>query len=116
MLHFRTLTSPTSYLTSFFGDPFADTKGCVFAYYKDTNGWIVASFGPDTDENAADGPGDLGFGVSGTVANSIETVYNSGLSQPSITLITGSNSAGQAFTYDPTNGTITPGDVYRVKQ
>ncbi|MCX6999438.1 MAG: hypothetical protein NT106_03955, partial [Candidatus Sumerlaeota bacterium] len=81
-----------------------------------TNGWIVASFGPDTDENDANGPGDLGFGVSGTIMNSIETIYNSAISQPSLTLLTGQNSASQAFTYDPTNGTITPGDVYRVKQ
>jgi len=116
LLRFRTLTSPQAYLTSYFGDPFADTKGCVFAYYKDTNGWIVASFGPDTDENDANGPGDLGFGVSGPVANSIETIYNSAQSQPSATLLTGSNSAGQAFTYDPTNGTVSPGDVYRIKQ
>jgi prepilin-type N-terminal cleavage/methylation domain-containing protein len=116
ILVFRTLTSPVGYLTSYFGDPFANTKGCVFAYYKDTNGWIVASFGPDTDENEANGPGDIGFGVSGPIANSVETVYNSSSSQSAVTLLVGSNSAGQAYTYDPTNGSVTSGDVYRVKQ
>ena len=117
---FHTLTSPQAYLTSYFGDPFADTKGCVFAYYKDTNGWIVASFGPDTDENDNSGAdaGDLGFASP----FNIETVYLSSISQPSLELLSGPidtpgvGSPAEAYTYDPTNGTVTPGDVYRVKQ
>lgn len=108
---FHTITTPQAYLTSYFADPFADTKGCIFAYYKDTNGWIVASFGPNTDENDTTA-GDIGFddpyGVS--------TVYTSIEAQPSTLLLTGNGGSGYACTYDPTNGTVTPGDVYRVKQ
>jgi len=103
---FHTLTTPQAYLTSYFGDPFSDSKG-VFGYYKDDNGWILSSYGPDTDE--ADG-GDLGM----TSPYAIETIYQSTIAQPSFYLVTGEGD--EAFTYDPTNGTVTPGDVYRVKQ
>ena len=109
---FMTLTTPQAYITNYFADPFADSKGCIFAYYKDTNGWIISSFGPDTDEK--DG-GNIGM-IS---PYEIETIYTSTQSQPSTYLLVGSKSTGgatRAFTYDPTNGTITPGDVYRVKQ
>jgi len=114
--YFRTITTPQAYITSYFPDPFADTKGCCFAYYKDTNGWIVASFGPDTDENAPNTKyGDLGlttdFAGCGT-----ETQYTSALAQPTLQLLTGNGYSGECYTYDPTNGTVTPGDVYRVKQ
>ena len=111
---FHTITTPQAYLTSYFSDPFADTKGCIFAYYKDQNGWIVASFGPDTDEGATP-IGDLGFATSGY---EIATLYNAGEAQPSFTLLTGSNATApnDSLTYDPTNGTVSPGDVYRVKQ
>lgn len=109
--YFHTLTTPQAYLTSYFGDPFADTKGCIFAYFKDTNGWIVASFGPDTDEND-DEVGDIGFAAN----YSVSTVYTSNEAQPSFALLTGAGQSGESCTYDPTNGTVTPGDVYRVKQ
>jgi len=108
---FHTLTTPQAYLTGYFADPFADTKGCIFAYHKDTNGWIVASFGPDTDEGETD-VGDTGFASP----FDIETIYDSSIAQPSSYLLTGEGGHGEAFTYDPTNGTVTPGDVYRVKQ
>jgi prepilin-type N-terminal cleavage/methylation domain-containing protein len=108
---FHTLTTPQAYLTSYFADPFADTKGCIFAYYKDTNGWIVASFGPDTDEND-DTVGDIGFASPYAVS----TIYNSTEAQPSVALMVGNGASGEACTYDPTNGTVSPGDVYRVKQ
>jgi prepilin-type N-terminal cleavage/methylation domain-containing protein len=113
---FRTMTTPQAYVTSYFPDPFADTKGCCFAYYKDTNGWIVASFGPDTDENGANTTyGDLGL-VNGWAGTGTETEYSSSIAQPSLQLLTGSGYSGDCYTYDPTNGTVTPGDVYRVKQ
>ncbi len=109
---FRTLTSPQAYLTSYFGDPFADTKGCAFAYYCDDNGWIVASFGPNTDEVYG---GDLCF--SDIDGYKIETIYDARIAQPSVLLITGSEGGeNNCHTYDPTNGTVTAGDVYRVKE
>ena len=104
-----TLTTPIAYITSLFTDPFMDNRAATFGYYSDTNGWILFSPGPDTD--AATNT-DLGQ------ANAVETVYNSNYSQPSNTLIVYRNDASpnEAYTYDPTNGTVSPGDIWRVKQ
>ena len=101
------MTTPISYITSYFADPFLDTKGCSFAYYADTNGWILWSAGPDVDQATGT---ELG-GPSATP--SVETVYTSLVSQPSLTLLVGAKSAPNAgsYTYDPTNGTVSPGDV-----
>ena len=74
-----TLTTPIAYITSYFTDPFADTKAATFEYYSDTNGWILWSPGPDTDQS---GQTDL----AGT-GNAVETVYNSMQSQPSTSRI-----------------------------
>lgn len=113
-----TLTTPIAYLTSNFPDPFADTRGIGFRYYTDGRGWILGSFGPDVDESAG---GDLFWSGGDLPINTdlIETVYDARIAQPSILLNTGApnlaNGRG-AFTYDPTNGTISEGDVWRVKQ
>jgi prepilin-type N-terminal cleavage/methylation domain-containing protein len=103
-----TLTTPVAYITSYFSDPFADFKQATFGYFNDTNGWILFSPGPDTDQGAYT---DLGVNYL------VETLYTSSVSQPSPQLIcyggTGSNTQ---TTYDPTNGTVSGGDVWRVKQ
>lgn len=101
-------------------DPFAATKGIGYRYYTDGSGWIIGSFGPDVDE--AQG-GDLlwdrgNLEVDRSInANAseegVEAVYTSTVPQPSLRLKTGSG-AGTAFTYDPTNGTISEGDMWRV--
>lgn len=105
---FYTLTTPVPYLTNYFSDPWADTRGVAYGYYADEHGWILYSFGPDTDEN------DMGFS---DLEPDIEQVYRSSISQPSLTLIAGSSSSShEAYTYDPTNGTISPGDIWRVRQ
>lgn len=101
-----TLTTPISYITSYFPDPFVDTRGATFGYYSDSNGWILWSCGPDTDQSKTTELGN---------AYAVETIYTSQQSQPTVLLITGSN-GGLCFTYDPTNGTVSPGDVWRVKQ
>ncbi|MFH0793881.1 MAG: prepilin-type N-terminal cleavage/methylation domain-containing protein [bacterium] len=126
-----TLTTPTAYITNYFPDPFANTKGSTFGYYADTAGWILYSYGPDTDEGVtqtANSPGDLAKGLpvgcttvgaasilAAQYNTSPESAYSSSVSQPSPTLIAGPSS-NDAFTYDPTNGTVSPGDVWRVKQ
>jgi prepilin-type N-terminal cleavage/methylation domain-containing protein len=104
------LTTPIAYITSYFVDPFADCKSSTFGYYCDTNGWIAWSPGPDTDQAE-------GTDLSHTT-RAVETVYDSRISQPSLQLLVGYNTATgtEAFTYDPTNGTVSPGDVWRVKQ
>ena len=110
------LTSPISYITSYFGDPFQDVKSATFGYYADTNGWICWSPGPDTDGNAVT----ASYGTNLGVAYAVETVYDSRISQPSTTLIAGANATASpnngAYSYDPTNGTVSQGDVWRVKQ
>jgi prepilin-type N-terminal cleavage/methylation domain-containing protein len=115
---FFMMTTPISYVTSFFVDPFADTRGACYGYYAQKTGFIVYSFGPDVDENEDTTlVGDIDPNVQK------ETVYNHHVAQPTITLITlygahpdvGGYGQG-AFTYDPTNGTGSEGDVYRVKQ
>lgn len=106
---FNTLTTPISYLAKFFTDPFADTRGATFGYYCDVNGWVIYSWGPDRDENKRD---------SWDLEPDVEKVYRSTIAQPSPTLLFGSSSspAHEAYTYDPSNGTVSPGDIWRVKQ
>ena len=100
----HTLTTPISYVTTIPRDPFASTKRASFGYYSDQSGWILISFGPDADEGDTP-PGDL--------MDYAETVYFSSISQPSLTLICLGAGSG-SFTYDPTNGTSSTGDLYRV--
>lgn len=119
---FNTLTTPVAYLSSMPTDPFADTRGLAYRYTCDIAGWILGSYGPDTDQQSG---GSLRWNqgsvnrtylnTANRAADSVEVFYNSRLSQPSITLLTGSSNS-VAFTYDPTNGTSSRGDNYRVKQ
>lgn len=115
---YQTLTTPMAYITTYPADPFASNKGCTFSYFSvfpgDTAmaavgrggtggvGWILWSFGPDVDEYKNDGPSDSPFGV-----------YEPAIAQPSALLMAGGT---PAYTYDPTNGTVSEGDVWRVKQ
>jgi len=126
---FRTLTTPSAFITTLFYDPFANKKNVVFGYAainggNGTNpgpglfgsGWILTSYGPDTDMSSGTPVGGqvggwIGWGTGApsppTSANR-ETMYNPGISQPSIGLI--------ANLYDSTNGTTSAGDIVRVKQ
>lgn len=103
------MTTPIAYITSYFVDPFLDFRQGTFGYFSDTNGWILWSPGPDTDQGQTT---DIGFN------RSVETVYSAAVSQPSALLIAGQNSGtpNGAYTYDPTNGTVSQGDVWRVRQ
>lgn len=115
-----TITTPVSYVTSYFSDPFADTRGLPFRYFTERAGFIFGSFGPDADEAIS---GDLGWNegnlaIAPTRDGEVETVYNTGVAQPSQILLAGTNAGGGAqgaYTYDPTNGTVSQGDVWRVK-
>ena len=123
---FMTLTTPVAYITSYTADPFATSRGCTFSYAscfpgdamtpvgKGGVGWILWSFGPDVDE----------FGVANQPSDSPFFVYNPARSQPSTDevgvpggLLAGRRTTNSdCFTYDPTNGTVSAGDVWRVKQ
>ena len=109
------LSTPISLLTTHPKDPFATTRGAIMTYYCDRNGWILGSWGPDTDEkDIISSNGDLIIGI--------ETVYRSNISQPTLTLLclsgdeVSSQGGNESFTYDPSNGTVSPGDLWRVKQ
>jgi type II secretory pathway pseudopilin PulG len=90
---FFTLTTPASYLSKLYSDPFtaSENNGATYSYYKDYNGWILISAGPDEVYDIDP-----------------EVEYDSSIQQPSPGLIQKS--------YDPTNGTVSPGDIFRVKQ
>lgn len=116
---FWTLTTPNPYIAVYIRDIFAKVPGSTFVYWSvfpgDRHpsvvtgaaetpvggvGWILVSPGPDRDYDIA---GDY-------------DVYDPSVAQPSLRLLTGTNSRGSAFTYDPTNGVLSSGDVWRVKQ
>lgn len=122
-----TLTTPIAYITSYFPDPFADANGSTFRYFTDGRGWILGSWGPDVDQFSTDGAGDLFWDDDNITTEvplaaadrnaRIETLYDAGVSQPSQLLLSFiEDSSNTAATYDPTNGTVSPGDVWRVKQ
>jgi hypothetical protein len=71
-------------------DPFAPDNGAVDSYYCDGGGWILISAGPDGDYDIDP-----------------QKLYNSSVPQPSTELLSRS--------YDPTNGTVSDGDIFRVK-
>ena len=87
------VTTPISYVTSFFSDAFAPNKGDTFCYYSTRYSWIMWSPGPDKKY-------DLN-------AENIQKLFNPKIPQPSKQLI--------IYAYDPTNGTKSGGDVFRVK-
>lgn len=96
---FHLVTTPVAYVTDIFKDPFSERKEGHFTYYTDGDGWIMTSPGPD-----------------GIYDIDPRLIYDSSVAQPSMELQTGTNVKGRAYTYDPTNGAKSPGDLYRVKQ
>lgn len=82
-----------------FSDPFAAEKGTLFRYQSMTSadgtpGWIVWSGGPDLDLDIT--------------PENLASLYDPAARTPSYALI--------GRTYDPTNGSESDGDVYRLKQ
>jgi len=72
-------------------DPFGTNPGDQYYYYPDSNGYILISRGPD-----------------GGFETDAEKEYNSAFSQPTPQLL--------LKAYDPTNGIVSRGDIFRVKQ
>ena len=105
---------PHSYIARYPIDSFCADGGATFVYWSVWPGgrgpdgkpaprglgWIFVSPGPDGDYDL---PGSY-------------DAYDPAIAQPSWSLLTGANAKGSAFTYDPTNGLFSDGDVYRVKQ
>lgn len=116
---FAQITTPVAYIPAYPVDPFADTRGLSFRYHHDTAGWIIGSYGPDEDEETGgDIPWNANFPAvppSNPTTNQMEFAYRSSIAQPSVTLLTRAGSKGGAFTYDPTNGAGSHGDIWRVR-
>lgn len=123
------ITTPVAFMSSVPSDPFADTRAASFGYYNALDaGWIMWSYGPDTDENInittgnpKGGNGQIQIGLWNKAVTA-QSVYNPYNTNPSIELMVGSagaagtaNTAG-AYSYDATNGSTSKGDVWRVKQ
>jgi hypothetical protein len=91
-----TLTTPIAYMTSLFTDPFSGQPASTFVYYAATvgekKGWIIVSAGPD-------GRYDLDT-----------KLYDPALSAADATNVLA------PFTFDPTNGVMSAGDIWRIKQ
>jgi hypothetical protein len=92
-----TLTTPIAYLTSYFPDPFQNEPDATFGYYSvggDGTGsptWLLFSPGPDED-----------WDMDWTQLRPGGYDANYSVFAP--------------YTYDPTNGTYSGGDVWRLKQ
>jgi len=122
-----TLTTPISYITSFFVDPFSPTKGGCYFYSTPSlnlpamaqdSGWVAWSFGPDTIPTITIVSGPAGNqtrpgfagqpGLGGPSPRIGETDYDPNRRVPTLSLV--------QHTYDPSNGTTSTGEVYRTKQ
>ena len=137
-LDFFTLTTPIAYLEEFSSDPFSG-KGDSFLSYcyrpaKDLrNGYILTSFGPDVDLFESAG-GKLGAGTQNP--NPLSTYSDTNnparlgdineravihyIEQTQPNLVTDVDTQGglhfllKDLSYDPTNGTISDGDIFRL--
>ena len=88
------------YWATFPGDPKMRLLGDETARGLGGVGWMMVSPGPDGDYDL---PGSY-------------HAYDPSVPQPSPLLLAGTNARGASFTYDPTNGLISDGDIWRVKQ
>lgn len=74
-----------------YADPFAKVSGTTFVYHSDPKGWILVSAGPDQDYDILP-----------------SRDYDGATTQPTAQLL--------MLTYNPTNGTVSDGDIWRVRQ
>jgi prepilin-type N-terminal cleavage/methylation domain-containing protein len=102
---FATVTTPIGYVTSYFVDPFANFRSATINYKTNTaaSNWILGCNGPDLTAEGL-------FAHDGTSRIAKQTPPN----ETSFDLTPSVLSA--AYEYDPTNGTISNGDVIRPKQ
>lgn len=113
---FSSLTTPISYITSYFGDPFSPQQALTFSYLPDGPGFILASF-PVRANGSADPErhGDLSQTLfEQFIARKPAPFDGEEVAKSKQFLRVGARRTGGAFTYDPTNGTVSNGSVYRI--
>ena len=135
--HFATLTTPIAYLVEFPTDPFIpDARGFLTYCYRSEkirgDGYILTSFGPDRDLFEAE-DGRLGVGTRNPNPLSTWSDGNSparlgDINERAVIMVFEGNAAmldrvedAGGFRaaladlgYDPTNGTVSDGDLWRV--
>lgn len=140
--HLATLTTPVAYLSHYPADPFREFQGTTYSYYTDGRGWIIGSWGPNMNQSlggdlqwqrgplhpeyapaVGDEEGGLDTGAGQDASpiplpgQGVATVYVGSMSEPSDWLLAGNHDVYGvgAFTYDPTNGTFSAGDLWRIR-
>lgn len=98
-----TITTPVAYVPGFESDPFAGTRGASFGYFAHESrlGFILFSLGPDRDESATHGPGQISPQVERLYDISTDFPY---MWRPAAALT--------GCAYDPSNGLRSAGDIY----
>lgn len=98
-----TLTTPVTYITDYFDDPFSPDSMHTFAFYSvnppESNpsapsGWVMWGRGPDRTF-------DLNL-------NLVSSLYDPAAPDPFEALV--------EFSFDPTNGTVSRGDIIRIQE
>jgi len=110
------VTTPIDYISTLLLDIFADANSitetplALYGYKGDAlGGWVLTSYGPDVDMN-----------VGGNIIE--ETMYNLAAGtaampgDPLFFYYDANGNGNTAPTYDPTNGTTSDGDVWRIRQ
>ena len=118
----HTLTTPIAYITSIPTDPFASAPGVVTYSYRegrdgDRSGWIVTSFGPDRDDlvngGKNNGCGSLAAELCGRHGDISEVHAMPGSGRWVVDMPTRLAALSEE-TYDPTNGAVSEGDLWRI--
>jgi len=116
---FSSLTTPISYITAYFADPFAPTKWENFTYIADNPGFLLVGYGPRAKLPGASNASLQRhiMGLSGKRVDYLRGVPFSGrdiaLSKKALAHGVYAPS-GLAFQYDPSNGLYSAGDIVRV--
>ncbi len=132
-IDFHGITTPIAYISSVPSDPFARQAAGFLTYcYRNAkdrkNGWILTSVGPDTDLLAPDGRGNTdATNPLSTAADSKSPARLADINEREVIhFIEGNPSVGpledtlrlreylDRLAYDPTNGTVSDGDLYRL--
>jgi prepilin-type N-terminal cleavage/methylation domain-containing protein len=130
---FYGITTPIAYMTSVPTDVFAGQASTIFTYcYRPAktwkNGYVLSSVGPDTDLLAANGRGTQNPNVLGTAVDPKQIARLGDVNEEMVIRFIENNLVAPAtaadlpkfrslledLSYDPTNGTVSDGDLVRV--